>query len=102
MAIEKSFFPTQPNLGIIDRAYYKVHDVIPLTDNMYLANVWVCINEYERQNNPDIPFAQNRMKFEIDPSAFIEGISENENQIKQSYNKLKNLTDSFKNDSTDV
>jgi hypothetical protein len=42
------------------------------------------------------------MKFEVDPSTFDAEISENENRIKQAYNKLKNLTDSFKNDGTDV
>ena len=100
MAIEKSFLATQG--WIVDKAYYKVHDVIPLTNELYQANVWIYTNEYERQKHPNIPLAQNMMKFDVDPSTFDAEISDNENQIKQAYSKLKVLTDSFKNDGTDV
>ena len=58
--------------------------------------------EYQRQKTSDNPLAKNTMKFEVDPSTFDAKISENENRIKQAYSKLKVLTDSFKNDSTDV
>ena len=100
MAIEKSFLATQG--WIVDTAYYKIYDLSHLHENMYQANVWVYTNEYERQHRPDTPLAKNTMKFEVDPSAFDAKISENENRIKQAYSKLKVLTDSFKNDSTDV
>ena len=100
MAIEKSFLATQG--WFVEKAYYKVHGVISLTGDIYQANVWVYTSEYERQRHPDIPLAQNLMKFEADTSTFDAKISDNENRIKQAYNKLKNLTDSFKNDSTDV
>jgi len=100
MAIEKSFLATQG--WIVDQAYYKVYDLSPLQENMYQANVWVYTNEYERQTHPDNPLAKNIMKFEVDSSTFDAKFSENENRIKQAYSKLKNLTDSFKNDSTDV
>ena len=42
------------------------------------------------------------MKFEVDPSTFDAKLSDDENKIKQAYSKLKVLTDSFKNDGTDV
>ena len=100
MAIEKSFLATQG--WIVDTAYYKIYDLSHLHENMYEASVRIYTNEYQRQTHPDLPLAQNLMKFEVDPSTFDAEISENENRIKQAYGKLKNLTDSFKNDGTDV
>ena len=104
MAIEKSFLTT--NGIIIDTAYYKVHQLIPWdtenSENTYQANVWIWTNEYQRSKNPDTPLAQNYMIFEADPSTFDAKFSDDENKIKQAYSKLKVLTDSFKNDSTDV
>jgi len=105
MAIKKSYLTTA---GIIvDEAYYKVHQLIPydveVSENTYQVNVWVWANEYQRSKHPDNPLASNiYYKFEVDSSAFDAKISENENRIKQAYSKLKVLTDSFKNDSTDV
>ena len=100
MAIKKSFLATS---GIrIDEAYYKVYDIEHLSENVYKALVRIYTNEYQRQTQPDLPLAQNYMTFEADPSAFDAKLSDDENQIKQAYNKLKNLTDSFKNDGTDV
>ena len=100
MAIEKSFLTTGG--VIIDEAYYKIYDLSHLGENTYQANVWVYTNEYQRQKTSDNPLAKNTMKFEVDPSTFDAKISENENRIKQAYSKLKVLTDSFKNDGTDV
>ena len=100
MAIKKSFLATSGI--IIDEAYYKVYDIEHLSENVYKALVRIYTNEYQRQTQPDLPLAQNLMKFEVDSSIFDAEISENENRIKQAYSKLKVLTDSFKNDSTDV
>ena len=100
MAIKKSFLATSGI--IIDEAYYKVYDIEYVSENVYKALVRIYTNEYQRQTHPDLPLAQNLMKFEVDPSTFDAKISENENRIKQAYSKLKVLTDSFKNDSTDV
>ncbi len=104
MAIKKSYLTT--NGIIVDEAYYKVHQVIPWdvenSENTYQANVWIWTNEYQRSKNPDTPLAQNYMTFEADPSTFDAKVSDDENKIKQAYSKLKVLTDSFKNDGTDV
>ena len=105
MAIKKSYLTT--NGIIVDKAYYKVHQLTPWdienSENTYQAQVWVWANEYQRQKNPDNPLASNiYYKFEPDTSAFDAKISDEENRIKQAYSKLKNLTDSFKNDGSDV
>ncbi len=100
MAIKKSFLATSGI--IIDEAYYKVYEIGHLSENLYKAVVQIYTNEYQRQTHPDLPLAQNYMTFEVDPSTFDTKLSDDENQIKQAYNKLKNLTDSFKNDGTDV
>ena len=100
MAIKKSFLATSGI--IIDEAYYKVYEIEHLSENLYKAVVQIYTNEYQRQTHPDLPLAQNYMTFEVDPSTFDAKLSDDENQIKQAYNKLKNLTDSFKNDGTDV
>ena len=100
MAIKKSFLATS-GISISD-AYYKVYDIEHLSENLYSASVRIYTNEYQRQTHPELPLAQNLMKFEVDPSTFDAEISENENKIKQAYSKLKVLTDSFKNDGTDV
>ena len=100
MAIEKSFLTT--NGIIVDTAYYKVYEIEHLSENLYKALVRIYTNKYQRQSHPDIPLAQNYMKFEVDPSTFDAKLSDDENQIKQAYSKLKVLTDSFKNDGTDV
>ena len=85
----------------------KVHNLIPWdTENSeitYQTQVWVLSNVYQRQKNPDNPLASNiYYTFEADTSSFDAKISDEENRIKQAYTKLKNLTDSFKNDGTDV
>ena len=86
MAIKKSFLATS---GIrIDEAYYKVYDIEHLSENVYKALVRIYTNEYQRQTQPDLPLAQNYMTFEADPSAFDAKLSDDENQIKQAYNKL--------------
>jgi hypothetical protein len=105
MAIKKSYLTT--NGIIVDEAYYKVHNLIPWdtenSENTYQANIWVWANEYQRNKNPDNPLTSIIFyTFEVDTSAFDAKISDEENRIKQAYNKLKNLTDSFKNDGTDV
>ena len=100
MAIEKSLLTTQG--WSLNNAYYKVYDVQPLTGSTHLANIWVYLNKQERQVNPDAPLQKNRMKFDVDFSSYLDGISETENKIKQAYGKLKLLTDSFQNASTDV
>jgi hypothetical protein len=105
MAIKKSYL-TSAGI-IVDEAYYKVHQLLPWdtenSENTYQANVWVWATEYQRQTHPDIPLASNiYYKFDIDSSAFDVKVSDEENRIKQAYSKLKNLTDSFKNNSSDV
>jgi len=100
MAVEKSLMTTEG--WTLSNAYYKIHDVSHLTDNTHQANIWVYMSQNERQVNPDTPIKRNLMSFEVDPSAYIEGVSDEENKIKQAYGKLKNLTDSFQNDSNDV
>ena len=100
VAIEKSYLTT---FGYtLDNAYYKVHEVVPISGNTHQANVWVFKDKKSRTEDPSTPYQKNRMKFEVDTSTFESGISDNENKVKQAYAKLKILTDSFVNDSTDV
>lgn len=100
VAIEKSYLTT---FGYkLDKAYYKIQEVVPISGNTHQANVWVFKDKSARTEDPNTPYQKNRMKFEVDSSTFESGISDNENKIKQAYTKLKTLTESFVNDSTDV
>ena len=100
VAIEKSYLTT---FGYkLDKAYYKIQEVVPISGNTHQANVWVFKDKSARIEDPNTPYQKNKMKFEVDSSTFESGISDNENKIKQAYAKLKTLTESFVNDSTDV
>ena len=101
MAIEKSYLTT---FGVIvDKAYYKVQTITPWDREnsalTYRVNVWVWTNDYQREKNPDTPLATNiYFNFDCD-----QNLSRDEDTLtKQAYENLKVLTDSFKNDGTDV
>ena len=109
MAIEKNYLSTYG--WEVPDAYYKLDDSYhklpldqtPKNDDDSYKNYWVfTVNVYRNKASRDLsqdPLAQNVMKIEVPGNV----ATDDANAMKtECYNKLKVLTNSFKNDGTDV
>jgi len=102
MAIQKDYLTTYG--WTAKNAYFKIDDVhvSPQNNGTYDAKVLVYLNIDKRYDAPDKPLKVNYINFTADESSFDSSLSELDNLKTAGYNKLKNLTKSFIEYSTDI
>lgn len=102
MAIMKEYLTTYG--WTAKNAYFKIDDVhvSPKNDGTYDAKVLVYMNMDKRYEAPDKPLKVNYINFEVDVNNFDPALSELDNLKTFGYTHLKNLTRSFRENSSDL